>query len=125
MSAKNFELWMGCFGNGIVVCNKAVEENGDYKHICHVSNAGNIKFYVKENYIPQEDMIRIKHIAEERRKNFIEQLKLELKHNPVKVYGKMYEELSMCDTIKFYKDSEGMSIAEKIKLLIPLYLKNN
>lgn len=28
---KKFELFMGCFGNGITVCNKAVQEHGDYK----------------------------------------------------------------------------------------------
>ena len=28
---KNFELFMGYLGNGLTVCNKAVEEHGDYK----------------------------------------------------------------------------------------------
>ena len=28
---------MGCLGNGITVCNKAVEENGDYKVIAHIA----------------------------------------------------------------------------------------
>lgn len=125
MSAKNFELWMGCFGNGITVCNKAVEKNGDYKSVCHISNAGNIEFYVKKSYIPQEAMSRIEEVAEENRRRFIEQLKLELKHNPIKTYGKMYEGLSISDTIKFSKESEGMSIAEKIKLLMPIYIRNN
>ena len=37
---ENFKLWMGCLGNGITVCNSAVEESGDYKHIAHISNNG-------------------------------------------------------------------------------------
>lgn len=28
---RKFELFYICLGNGITVCNKAVEENGDYK----------------------------------------------------------------------------------------------
>ena len=30
-ATPRFELFMGCIGNRIAVCNKAVEENGDYK----------------------------------------------------------------------------------------------
>lgn len=33
---RKFELFMGCFGNGITVCNKAVMEHGDYKRIAHI-----------------------------------------------------------------------------------------
>ena len=43
---KKFDLFMGCLGNGLTVCNKAVMENGDYKMVAHISPAGNIKFYV-------------------------------------------------------------------------------
>lgn len=40
--SKDFELFFGCFGNGTMVCNKTVEENGDYKRIAHISAGGNI-----------------------------------------------------------------------------------
>lgn len=60
---KNFKLWFGCLGNGITVCNKAVEGNGDYKTIAHISVAGNIRFYVKESYIPTEAMEKIRAMA--------------------------------------------------------------
>ena len=53
---KKFELWFGCLGNGTTVCNKAVEENGDYKIIAHISECGNIRWRVKEPYVPVEDM---------------------------------------------------------------------
>lgn len=61
---KNFELWFGCLGNGTTVCNKAVEENGDHKTIAHISVAGNIRFYVKESYIPVGIMEKIKAMAD-------------------------------------------------------------
>lgn len=42
----DFELFLGCLGNGITICNKAVLENGDYKPIAHIRDNGNIKWYV-------------------------------------------------------------------------------
>lgn len=38
-----FELFMCCLGNGVTVCNKAVMEYGDYKHIAHISDSGKNK----------------------------------------------------------------------------------
>lgn len=122
---EKFELWLGCFGNGLTVCNKAVEVNGDYKTVAHISNAGNIKLYVKESYIPREDMERIKEVAENNRKNFIAKLKADIKSNPSMVYRKMLEEISTAEFVEFTKRSNGLSIAEKIKILIPIYLKKN
>lgn len=51
-----FELWFGCFGNGTMVCNKAVEVNGNYKAIAHISDGGNVRFYVPMSYIPADAM---------------------------------------------------------------------
>lgn len=66
-----FELFMGCLGNGTTVCNKAICKNGDYEMVAHISEAGNIKLYVKESYIPAEDMQKIKNAAEKQRMNFV------------------------------------------------------
>lgn len=33
----SFELFLGCLGNGITVCNKAVMAAGDYKNIAQHS----------------------------------------------------------------------------------------
>ncbi len=52
--ARTFELFMGCLGNGITVCNKAVMENGDYKQIAHISPRGKITWYVKPDYTPDD-----------------------------------------------------------------------
>lgn len=70
---KKFELFMGCLGNGITVCNKAVKEHGDYKEIAHISKHGHIKFYVSENYIPEEAMQKIKETAERNKTEFLEE----------------------------------------------------
>ena len=61
---KKFELFMGCLGNGITVCNKAVNENGDYKTIAHIRETGKIKWYVDPvSYVPGDDLLKIEHVA--------------------------------------------------------------
>lgn len=65
MEARKFELFMGCLGNGITVCNKAVMEHGDYKHVAHISPEGKITWYVSENYIPEAERMKIKETAEQ------------------------------------------------------------
>lgn len=69
---KKFELFMCCMGNGTTVCNKAVIEQGDYKTIAHISEHGNIKLYVSENYIPPDAMQKIKSVAAESKERFLE-----------------------------------------------------
>lgn len=73
--SQKFELFGGCLGNGTTVCNKAVEENGDYKKIAHISNGGRIKWYIKnpESYVPAEDMKKIQGWADSARQKFIEE----------------------------------------------------
>ena len=72
MKAQKFKLWMGCLGNGITVCNSAVQEHGDYKHIAHISNGGDITFYVPEDYIPTAEYLRISDTARKMRKEFMD-----------------------------------------------------
>lgn len=67
---KNFELFMGCLGNGLTVCNKAVMENGDYKYIAHIANSGKITWYVDPSKIPGDALLRIEHNADAMRANF-------------------------------------------------------
>lgn len=72
MARKNFRLFMCCLGNGTTVCNAAVMEHGDYKIIAHISNAGRIRWRVKdpEKYVPVEDMKRIQAAADEAYNDF-------------------------------------------------------
>nr|DAZ71731.1 MAG TPA: hypothetical protein [Caudoviricetes sp.] len=65
MGKKNFELFMCCLGNGITVCNKAVEENGDYKRIAHIAECGKITWYVNlYKYVPGDALLKIEHCAD-------------------------------------------------------------
>ena len=68
---KKFELFIGCLGNGLTVCNKAVDENGDYKTIAHIAECGKITWYVNPStYVPGDALLRIEHDADAMHANF-------------------------------------------------------
>lgn len=67
-----FELFFGCLGNGITVCNKAAMEHGDYKKIAHISTGGNIKLYEPEGKIPPVAMEKIERMASKNKAAFAE-----------------------------------------------------
>ena len=57
MAARNFKLFLGCLGNGVTVCNSAVMEDGDFKMVAHISNEGEITWYVGEDYPPADALV--------------------------------------------------------------------
>ena len=60
--AIEFDIGMGYLGNGLTVWNRAVEVNGDYQNIAHISPEGEITFYVQD--LPQSVVERIRQAAE-------------------------------------------------------------
>lgn len=90
---RKFELFMGYLGNGCTVCNKAVEEHGDYKQVAHISNAGNIKFYVPVESIPGDALLRIEHVADTHRANFAAWMDAEINARPAAMYGRILDAL--------------------------------
>ena len=125
MTARKFELFMCCQGNGTTLCNKAVYENHDYKTIGHISSAGNIKFYVKPGYIPRKDMECIQRAADHARNDFIDRLDTEIKHRPLVIYERMLDALSTSEYLDFQKTHKGDAIVRKISALLPLYLERS
>ena len=107
---KNFKLWMGCLGNGITVCNSAVENNGDYKHIAHISDNGKIALYVPKSYIPVEDMQRIERTATEQ--------------PDIRKYEKLLDMCSLSDQTYVFTDVQFglLPLAEKVKRLEAKYI---
>ena len=57
-----FDIGMGYLGNGLTVWNRAVEVNGDYQNIAHISPEGEITFYVQD--LPLSVVERIRQAAE-------------------------------------------------------------
>ena len=60
--AVEYDIGMGYLGNGLTVWNRAVEINGDYQNIAHISPEGEITFYVRD--LPQSVVERIRQAAE-------------------------------------------------------------
>ena len=103
---KKFDLFMGCLGNGVTVCNKAVMEHGDYKMVAHISPAGNIKFYVSDDYIPAEDMEKIKATAADMKEEYKQQFE---KYTEGKQYYMILDKLSISEFCKAIKDEIPLS----------------
>ena len=118
LAMKNFKLWMGCLGNGITVCNSAVEESGDYKHIAHISDSGKIKLYVSKSYIPVEDMQKIEQTATEQRKTFLNEWN---KQSDIEKYEKLLDMCSLSDFMEI-AHNKGITLAEKVKRLETKYI---
>lgn len=59
----SYDIGMGYLGNGLTVWNRAVEEHGDYQTIAHISNEGEIKYYV--DGLPNDVVARIEQAAEQ------------------------------------------------------------
>lgn len=71
MGKGKFDLFMGCLGNGVTVCNKAVEENGAYKTIAHIAECGKITWYVNpSSYVPGDALLKIEHCADVQREQW-------------------------------------------------------
>ena len=119
---RNFELFMGCLGNGTTVCNKAVMEHGDYKQIAHISPAGNIKLYVKPGYIPAAEMERINRAAERDRAEFETKLDEEIRLNPARAYARMIDDMPWTEYHAFVSEKKSESLSEACERLKPIYL---
>lgn len=118
-----FELFMCCLGNGVTVCNKAVEEHGDYKQIAHISNAGSIKFYVPASSIPGPDLLRIEHTANAMYENVKQAIERDLAADRARTYYRMLSALPYTVFMQFRHDTEGESDEAKIERLKSLYME--
>ena len=125
MKSNKFELFMGCLGNGTTVCNKAVEEHGDYKHIAHISPAGKITWYVKPESIPGDALLKIERIAEGDEQKARADLDRSFSANPTGTYYRMLDRLTVSQLVDFQKQFKDEPLEIKYTNLIPLYLKNS
>ena len=116
---KKFELFMGCLGNGVTVCNKAITVNGDYKHIAHISIDGQITYYVDKNKIPPSELLKIEQVAEKDKTEYNRKIKQDEIYNNAKVAfwgGTGSDELNevypngctLAEAIQLYFDKAGI-----------------
>ena len=117
---EKFELWMGYFPGCIVVANKAIHENGDYKEVARITYAGNIKYYVNKYTIPADALEKIEKTAKEERAKFDEWLDREIELRPGYIYEKMLDSLSAGELFE-HLDAKVKGLRECIDRLRPLY----
>ena len=113
---KKFELFICSLGNGLTVCNKAVTESGDYKHIAHISPAGNVRLYVPASYIPAADMERISAAASRNKAEFARRFEL---LPDAAQYGKILDALPTSAFLECIQDRR--SIPEKLPIMREYY----
>lgn len=114
-----FELFMGCFGNGTLVCNKAVMEYGDYKKVAHIAECGKINWYVSCETIPPDALLKIEHCANV----YYEKWKAELDKMPlIKQYEYFLDRVHL-KTFLDVCDMKENSLEEKVKYLRKEYWK--
>ena len=106
MAANKFELFAGCLGNGITICNKATMKNGDYKQVAHISEGGNIRLSVNESYIPTKAMEKIKKLAENQKRGF--QKRFESLPD-IKQYEIILENVSYTKLLEYVHDKKPLS----------------
>lgn len=124
--SKKFELFGGCLGNGTTVCNKAVEENGDYKVIAHISNGGRIKWYIKnpQEYVPAADMKIIQGWADSANQKFMEEWN---RLTDIVKYERIMNRLSYAWLLTHPMKEElktCTNLHEKVLLLEKIYFEN-
>lgn len=113
---KNFDLFLGCLGNGITVCNKAVLERGDYKRVAHISPAGNIRLCVPSSYIPAADMERINAAARRNKAEFSRRFEL---LPEAAQYEKILDALPTSAFLEYVRDRR--TIPEKLPVMREYY----
>lgn len=115
-SNGKFELWFGCLGNGITVCNKAVEVNGDYKKIAHISNGGNVQLYVPKPYIPADAMEKINAMASRAAAEFHGKFE---RLSTIQQYGRIIDEVPHKMFMEFVGDKRPLE--EKLPAIREYY----
>lgn len=115
---KQFELFMGCLGNGITVCNKAKLIYGDYEYVAHISPQGRIAWHVPQDQIPKKEKQRILKAAEDQKEEF------KSWWNVLDVWKK-YEFFERNLPWKDFREvlTSNMSVEEKVKVLEQKYMK--
>ena len=119
----NFELFMGCLGHGLTVCNKAVMEHGDYKQIAHISPAGNIKWYIPVESFPGDALLRIEHTADTMYHNFKSALERDINADKARAYFRMLNALSVAELLTFLNTTAEEPEDSKVEKLKALYLQ--
>ena len=131
---KEYEIGLYEFPGGLVVANKKSYVNRDYENLALITEAGNIRWYVKSNILPADVMEIINHHATSRRAAFTEKLdqdisnfkKLRFESQGVwALYSKMLDKLSLTEYLKYIGEKKERSFDENIEILREKYIERS
>ena len=111
---RKFELFMCRLGNGVTVCNSAVQEHGDYKMIAHIAECGKIKWYIDPQAVPADALERIERTAAEKHLSCI---------GEARAYGYLLDNVPHADFMHVVRDMKEASRTEQIEYLKSAYIK--
>ena len=117
---RKFELFMGRLGNGVTVCNSAVQESGDYKMIAHIAECGKIKWYIDRQTVPADALERIERTAAEEREAWEKHLSC---IGEARAYGYLLDNVPHADFMHVVRDMKEASRTEQIEYLKSAYIK--
>lgn len=110
---EKFELFMGCFGNGTTVCNKAVENFGDYLQVAHISDSGKIYWYVPVSAIPKDALLKIQNYANKQKEKFWNHFK---KWPITTQYGYLLDRVKVSTMLEVFRMTDK-TLPEKVEYL--------
>ena len=109
-------IFIGYTGTGLIVCDKSITINNDYKKLAFVSKAGNISWYVNVSEIDCSIVERINSLADNEFKNFKDRFEAISIEEQYQVILDAVPVSKLCD---FLKDDRGIS--EKIGYMRDYY----
>ena len=117
-----FKLGMFQYPGCLVVSNTAVEEDGDYKTVAHISHAGRIKWFVPVTYVPGDALLRIEHEADAIRASFDARYDADAASRPYYLMDKVLDSLSISEYLDWTKRrSEYPTIQEALEAMKETY----
>lgn len=118
-----FEVWFGCLGNGTTVCNKAVEHDGEYRTVAHISPAGHIKWYVPMTAIPDDALEIIEQMALHDRDKYLTRLEYVIRMSKTewnweREMWRYFEEYADAMRWKDWREIAGMNKTPQEKIML-------
>jgi len=95
------DLFLGCLGNGITVCDKSREEYGDYKRIAHIRESGIIKWYIDSSTLPADVLGAIISHADRQHQAFLARFN---SMSPINQYASLADHATLTDLLAALKE---------------------
>lgn len=117
------DLFAGRFGNGVVIANKRVMEDGDYKNIAHIADNGLIRWYYKPD-MDAAAFATIRAWVNAEKKSYYDHF---MTMSAESAYSTMYDAMTVADFLDFthHNVPSKMTRKDMYDAYMYYYAKNN